>query len=274
MSRRKHHTLELFGNTDMSTLRLSDLEERLSKSTGSERELSTFLSTLLDSIRLEPIVVRFTKESFTVPKLVIFDLDSTLVQSEFMARIGAAEEHNPDRKNKLLTLTQEALKGAGDWARNFTERVRLLKGMDIELLHSYYKTIPLSEGAQQLMAMLRYHEIPTAIVSGAWLEYVQYIADCLQIDERFGSEWELSEGYLTGHIVGQPIGPQTKVSIMKELAAKYGITTDEVVVIADGHNDLPMMIEAGCTFMISTSQEPSPSFLPIQSSLENDLSTT
>lgn len=270
--KREHHTLEIVGNTEEDNTLQASLQEL--QACTSEGELDDLLCRLLDLARQRPIIIRYTKKSFTTPKLVIFDLDSTLVRAEFMAHIGMAEERDLERKEKLMLLTREALNGEGEWRRNFAQRVRLLKGMEVELLKSYYQELPLSEGAKELMAMLRSYKVPTAIVSGAWRAYVQYIAEYLQIDESFGSVWEHNNGVLTGNIVGEPMDPQAKARVMQELADKYGITTDEIVVIADGYNDVPMMSKAGCSFMIFTTQTPSPSLAPIVTSLKVDFITT
>lgn len=270
---RAFHTLEFLGHLDNLEVG-KELQTAFEKLQGdiSDQDLSDFLAQILEVIHHAPAIARFTKKSFTTPKLVIFDLDSTLVQSEYMVSIGMREEAL-EQRSVLMRLTQAALNGEGTWVSNFTQRVKLLRGMEVERLKKYYQELTLSEGARELMAMLKSYQIPTAIISGAWIEYVRYIAECLQTEEHIGSVWKHTDGILTGEIEGEPIGPQAKARVMDELADKYGITPDEIVVIADGYNDLPMMAKAGCSFMIFTTQKPSPSLVPIMVSLEVDLMT-
>lgn len=271
MMKRAFHTIEFLGNLEENK-GIQPIFEKSQKCL-SDQELPDFLPQFLEIVHRQPIVARFTKKSFTTPKLVIFDLDSTLVQSEYMVSIGMREEAL-EQRSVLMRLTQAALNGEGTWVSNFTQRVKLLRGMEVERLKKYYQELTLSEGARELMAMLKSYQIPTAIISGAWIEYVRYIAECLQTEEHIGSVWKHTDGILTGEIEGEPIGPQAKARVMDELADKYGITPDEIVVIADGYNDLPMMAKAGCSFMIFTTQKPSPSLVPIMVSLEVDLMTT
>lgn len=269
---REHHTLEILDSRRSSGISQSSFREYPERA--SARELEAILSDMIASVHSEPVVARFTKKSFTTPKLVIFDLDSTLVSAEFMVYIGEKELEDNNRRDGLLTLTQAALRGLGEWELNYRERVKLLKGMKVEQLRDYYQELPLSEGAKELMTMLRGNDVPTAIVSGAWVRYVQHIADLLLIDECTGSVWGESNGRLTGEIIGEPIGPEHKVRVMDNLAQMYGVSTDEIVVIADGYNDLPMMMQAGCSFLLFTSQTPSPSFEAVQASLRLDFLTT
>lgn len=269
MNVRLHSTLEILSGMEEedkpSLQQVADFE--------SEERLQEFLSGLLDFVHNEPLVLRYTKKGFTQPKLVVFDLDSTLVRAEYMGVIGGMEE-SEEVKTALVSKTLEAIDGMGDWTTNFIERVRLLRGKRVEELQRVYQALPLTEGAEELVHLLHTHGIPTAIISGAWSKYVQYIADKLQITEAYGSIWEESNGYLTGEMQGSPVGPQTKVEIMELLARKYGVTAEQIVVVADGHNDLPMMAKAGCTMMLFTTQEVVPTLEAITDSVKDDLLTT
>lgn len=272
MMRRKYDTLELIGDFERSSSLRSSFMELTKSYTRSE--LHDFLSKFIEPVRRHPMIVRYTSKYFIAPKLVVFDLDSTLIQAEFMTQIGKAEVENRERREGLMKLTQEALNGDGNWEENYTARVALLKGMNVNLLKSYYKKLPLSDGAKELIAMFRYYEVPTVVVSGAWNRYVQHVVQLLNMDEGIGTEWEEENGLLTGKILDKPIGPSAKGLMLLDLATKYDVELEEIVVIADGYNDLQMLAEAGCSFILSTAQTPSPSFDPILASLKVDFLQT
>lgn len=270
--KRKYDTLELIGDFERSSSLRSSFMELTKSYTRSE--LPDFLSKFIEPVRRHPMIVRYTSKYFIAPKLVVFDLDSTLVQAEFMTEIGKAQLRNRERREGLIKLTQEALNGDGDWEENYTTRVALLKGMKVNRLRSYYKKLPLSDGAKELMTMFRYYEVPTVIISGAWDRYVQHVVNLLDMTGGIGTEWEEENGLLTGRIIDKPIGPSAKGLLLLDIARNYNVELEEVVVIADGYNDLQMLAEAGCCFILSTAQTPSPSFAPILTSLKVDFLQT
>ena len=216
------------------------------------------LKELIDRVRREEVLIQYINPSFTQPKLVAFDLDGTLVAGEFIHTI-ATQGVKPEMEKELRRLTEEALNGAKDWSHNYEKRVALLQGMSVKRLENIYQSLPLAEGAKELIASLKNQGIKTAIISGAWSEYAEYIARMTGIEHCFATSWELDNGQVTGRISGPILSPEAKWEVLRQLAEEHQILPENIVVVADGYNDLEMMTHVGsCILLHATPHHPLP----------------
>jgi len=174
-------------------------------------------------------------------KLVCFDMDSTLIQTEViveLAKYANAEE-------KVSEITEAAMRGELDFKESFRQRIALLKGIDENVLHDIARNLPLTEGAHRLISNLKKYGYKTAILSGGFTYFGRYLQTMLGIDYVFANELEIQNGKLTGNYIGEIVDGQMKAELLKKLAFKEDIHLEQVIAVGDGANDLPMISIAG-----------------------------
>ena len=174
-------------------------------------------------------------------RLVCFDMDSTLIQTEVMdelaRRAGCGDE--------VSAITESAMRGEIDFRESFTRRLSTLKGLPEDVLKEVAESLPLTEGAERLISTLKRYGYKTAIISGGFSYFGEYLKKKLGIDYVFANELEIKDGYLTGGYVGDIVDGPRKADYLKTLAKIEGISTQQVVALGDGANDLPMLRTAG-----------------------------
>ncbi|MDD4820706.1 MAG: phosphoserine phosphatase SerB [Flavobacteriales bacterium] len=174
-------------------------------------------------------------------RLVCFDMDSTLIQAEVMDELakkaGSGEE--------VCAITASAMRGEIDFKESFTRRLKTLKGLPESTLAQVAKEIPLTEGAERLITTLKRYGYKTAIISGGFTYFGEYLKKRLGIDYVFANELEIKDGILTGNYVGEIVDGVKKADYLRTLAQIEGISTQQVVALGDGANDLPMLRTAG-----------------------------
>ena len=174
-------------------------------------------------------------------RLVVFDMDSTLIRSEVIDEL-AMEAGVGDQ---VAQITEQAMRGELDFNESFRARVALLKGLDEGALERVRDRIQLTEGAKRLVSTLRALGYRTAILSGGFTWFGQWLQQLLGIDYVHANELEIEDGQVTGRVVGQIVNGQRKAELLKEIAAQEGISLEQVIAVGDGANDLPMLGEAG-----------------------------
>jgi phosphoserine phosphatase len=174
-------------------------------------------------------------------RLVCFDMDSTLIQTEVIdelaIRAGVGDE--------VIRITEEAMQGKLDFKESFIKRVSLLKGLDEAVMKEIAENLPLTEGAERLMKTLNRYGYRTAILSGGFNYFGNYLKSKLGVDYVFANELEIKDGKLTGRHLGEIVDGQKKAELLKLLAFKEDIHLDQVIAVGDGSNDLPMLQLAG-----------------------------
>lgn len=174
-------------------------------------------------------------------RLVCFDMDSTLIRTEVMdelaRRAGSGDE--------VCAITESAMRGEIDFRESFTRRLSTLKGLPESVLEEVAESLPLTEGAERLISTLKRYGYKTAIISGGFSYFGEYLKKKLGIDYVFANELEIKDGYLTGGYVGDIVDGPRKADYLKTLAKIEGISTQQVVALGDGANDLPMLRTAG-----------------------------
>lgn len=174
-------------------------------------------------------------------RLVAFDMDSTLVQAEVIdelakrAGVGA----------KVAAITERAMRGELDFKESLKARLSLLKGLPESVLAEVAETLPLTEGAERLIATLQRVGYKTAILSGGFTYFGKKLQERLGIDYVFANELEIKDQALTGKVVGGVVDGAKKAQLLKKLAKAENISLQQVIAVGDGANDLPMLSLAG-----------------------------
>lgn len=187
------------------------------------------------------IVVQNYESATQEKRLIVFDLDSTLIEVEIIDEL--AREAGVEKEVK--GLTQKAMNGEMSFKEALRERVKLLKGLPVEVLEKIYSRVEFTEGAKELISALKRAGYKIAVVSGSFTYFTNRIKEELGIDYAFGNELEIVDGKLTGNVVGRIIDAEEKARIVEEIARKEGIRIENVVAVGDGANDRIMIERAG-----------------------------
>ncbi len=174
-------------------------------------------------------------------RLVCFDMDSTLIQTEVIDELA-------DRAGvgaKVRKITESAMRGEIDFNESFIKRVSTLKGLSESVMKEVAENLPITEGAERLMKTLNKYGYKTAILSGGFNYFGNYLKSKLGVDYVFSNELEIKKGKLTGKHVGDIVDGKRKAELLKLLAFKEDIHLDQVIAVGDGSNDLPMLQLAG-----------------------------
>ena len=174
-------------------------------------------------------------------RLVVFDMDSTLIQVEVIDEL--ARLHGV--YDQVAQITARAMAGELDFQESFRARVALLAGLPEAALRQVAEAVPLSDGAERLIRALRHFGYTTAILSGGF----QYVGDVLQqrlgVDHVHANTLEFRDGVATGGVQGPIVDAAAKARILGELCAAEGISPQQAIALGDGANDLPMLATAG-----------------------------
>ena len=174
-------------------------------------------------------------------RLVAFDMDSTLIQTEVINQLaieaGVGEQ--------VSVITESAMRGEIDFKESFRRRMRLLEGLDASVIERIASNLPITDGAHRLVSTLRLLGYKTAIISGGFVPFGKQLQKELGIDYVFANELEVVDGKLSGRAIEPIIDGEAKAKILMDLAAKEGIRLEQTIAVGDGANDLPMINLAG-----------------------------
>ncbi len=174
-------------------------------------------------------------------RLVCFDMDSTLIQTEVIDELaelaGVGDE--------VRAITESAMQGEIDFSESFKRRMKLLKGLNEEVLHSVAVNLPITKGAKRLIDTLKSYGFKTAILSGGFSYFGRYLQKELGMDYVYANQLEIKDGVLTGSYLGDIVDGNKKAEYLKEIANKEGIDISQTIAVGDGANDLAMLNLAG-----------------------------
>lgn len=174
-------------------------------------------------------------------RLVAFDMDSTLIQTEVIDELAIAAGVG----EQVAAITESAMRGELDFKESLRQRLALLKGLDVSVMAGIAEKLPLTDGAERLLRTLNQLGYKTAIISGGFTYFGKYLQEKLGVDYVFANELEIAEGKLTGGVIGDIVDGEKKAECLRLLAAEEDISLNQVVAVGDGANDLPMLRLAG-----------------------------
>lgn len=175
-------------------------------------------------------------------RLICFDMDSTLIQTECIdelaMRAGVGDQ--------VKAITERAMRGEIDFKESFKERVALLKGLDVSVMQDIAEKLPITEGVDRLMSVLKRYGYKIAILSGGFTFFGEYLQRKYGIDYMYANELEIDDnGKLTGNYVGEIVDGHRKAELLKLIAQVEKVNLAQTIAVGDGANDLPMISEAG-----------------------------
>lgn len=187
--------------------------------------------------------ISFQKESMyrRTRRLICFDMDSTLIQTEVIDeladRAGVGEE--------VRAITESAMRGEIDFTESFERRVALLKGLDVSVMQEIAESLPMTEGVERLMKVLKLVGFKIAILSGGFTFFGNYLKQKFGVDYVYANELEVEDGKLTGRYLGDVVDGKRKAELLRLIAQVEGLDLRQTVAVGDGANDLPMLGIAG-----------------------------
>ena len=175
-------------------------------------------------------------------RLICFDMDSTLIQTECIDEL--AERNGVGAQ--VRAITESAMRGEIDFKESFTRRVSLLKGLDVSVMQDIAEHLPITEGVDRLMTILKRCGYKIAILSGGFTYFGEYLQRRYGIDYVYANELEIDDnGKLTGRYVGEIVDGHRKAELLKLIAQVEKVNLAQTIAVGDGANDLPMISEAG-----------------------------
>ncbi|GGO68579.1 phosphoserine phosphatase SerB [Nocardioides deserti] len=174
-------------------------------------------------------------------RLIVMDVDSTLVQGEVIEMLAA----HAGCEAEVAAVTERAMRGEVDFEESLRARVALLEGVPASALDSVYDNLQLAPGARTMVRTLKRLGYRFAIVSGGFSQVTDRLAADLGIHYARANELEVVDGHLTGRVVGEVVDRAGKARALREFAADIGVPLDAVIAIGDGANDLDMLNAAG-----------------------------
>ena len=174
-------------------------------------------------------------------RLICFDMDSTLIQTECIDEL--AEKAGVGEQ--VRAITESAMRGEIDFKESFTQRVALLKGLDVNVMQEIAETMPITEGVERLMYVLKRYGYKIAILSGGFTFFGEYLQKKFGIDYVYANELEVEDGKLTGRYLGDVVDGKRKAELLRLIAQVEKVDIAQTIAVGDGANDLPMLSLAG-----------------------------
>lgn len=175
-------------------------------------------------------------------RLICFDMDSTLIQTECIDQLA----ERAGVGDKVRAITERAMRGEIDFNESFRERVALLKGLDVSVMQDIADHLPITEGVGRMMEVLKRAGFKTAILSGGFTFFGDYLKRKFGFDYVYANELEVGpDGKLTGNYVGDIVDGKRKAELLKLIAQVENVNIAQTIAVGDGANDLPMLSAAG-----------------------------
>ena len=187
--------------------------------------------------------ISFQEESMyrRMRRLIFFDIDSTLIETEVIdelaIRAGVGDQ--------VKAITEAAMRGEIDFCESFRQRCALLKGLDVSVMQEIAENLPITEGVDRLMRILKKVGFKIAILSGGFTYFGNYLKQKYNIDYVYANELEVENGKLTGRHVGDIVDGKRKAELLRLIAQVENVDIRQTVAVGDGANDLPMISIAG-----------------------------
>ena len=174
-------------------------------------------------------------------RLIVFDVDGTLVDSEMIDELAKAAGVG----GKVSEITLKAMNGEIEFKQALEERARLLKSLDVEVLETIAENLQISASAEELINALKALGYKIALISGGFTHFVEKIKEKLGIDYAYANKLVIEDGKLTGELVKPIIDAKRKAELIREIAEKENLLMEEIVAVGDGANDRFMLQNSG-----------------------------
>ncbi|MDD2798810.1 MAG: phosphoserine phosphatase SerB [Bacteroidales bacterium] len=174
-------------------------------------------------------------------RLICFDMDSTLIETEVIDELA-------DRAGvgaKVRAITESAMRGEIEFNESFVQRLALLKGLDESVLKEIAENLPITEGLERLIKVLKRVGIKIAVLSGGFTYFGNYLKDKYNLDYVYANELEIVDGKLTGNHLGEIVDGKRKAELLRLIAQVEKVDIAQTIAVGDGANDLPMLSVAG-----------------------------
>lgn len=234
----------VLGNIDfirgVSDYPVTGLELRVSVPPAAGDDLQANLARVAARQGVDIAVERYSLER-RAKRLIVFDVDSTLVQGEVIEmlaeRVGAGAE--------VAAITEAAMRGELDFADSLRKRVATLAGLPAEVLDEVAEQLQLTPGARTTIRTLRRLGFQCGVVSGGFRRIIEPLAHDLMLDFVAANDLEIVDGVLTGRVRGPIIDRAGKAKALRDFAEQAGVPMEQTVAVGDGANDIDMLTAAG-----------------------------
>jgi phosphoserine phosphatase len=205
-----------------------------------DAELRSALAELSSRIGLD---IAIEREGLTrrAKRLVVFDVDCTLVQGEVIEMLAARAGCEP----QVREVTEAAMRGELDFAQALDRRVKLLAGLSESALEEVANSLTLTPGARTTIRTLKRLGFHCGVVSGGFTQVIDRLVKDLGLDFSAANELEIADGKLTGRVLGDLIDRTGKADALRRFAARFAVPLAQCVAIGDGANDIDMLTTAG-----------------------------
>ena len=210
---------------------------------GTPRDIDELQSELMHLSTTLDMDFSFQKDTMyrRMRRLICFDMDSTLIKTEVIDELAKRAGVGV----QVQEITARAMRGEIDFRESFKERVALLKGLDESVMKDIAEHLPITEGVERLMYVLKRYGYKIAILSGGFTYFGNYLKERFGIDYVYANNLEIVDGKLTGRYVGDIVDGKRKAELLQLLAQVENVDIAQTIAVGDGANDLPMLSAAG-----------------------------
>ena len=219
---------------------VTGLELRVSAPAGLNRRLQTNLARVGAEQGIDIAVENYSLER-RAKRLIVFDVDSTLIQGEVIEMLA----HRAGAGAEVAAITEAAMRGELDFAESLHKRVATLAGLPAEVLDEVADALELTPGARTTIRTLRRLGFHCGVVSGGFRQVIDPLAHELMLDFVAANELEILDGKLTGRVTGPVIDRAGKAKALRDFAQQAGVPMEQTVAVGDGANDIDMLNAAG-----------------------------
>jgi len=228
---------------------LDSTEEQKAKSCvefqvrGTPKDLQSMQKRFMEISSLEEFDISLQEDNIyrRSRRLICFDMDSTLIETEVIDELA-------DRAgvgSQVREITERAMRGEIDFCESFKQRIALLKGLDESVMKEIADNLPITEGVDRMMTVLKRAGFKTAILSGGFTYFGNFLKQKYGFDYVYANELEIKDGKLTGNYINEIVDGRRKAELLRLIAQVENVNIAQTIAVGDGANDLPMLSTAG-----------------------------